>query len=66
VGTLDASLGSARTWVLQFGYYKSLKRHAYLCKRHFYAAHIDGEGDGRDAALVQPEFIQRSVKERDD
>jgi len=61
----DPSVGTARTWVLQFGYYKSLKRRTYLWNRQFYAPHVDEDGDGRDPALVQPEFIQRSVEEKE-
>jgi RNA polymerase sigma-70 factor (ECF subfamily) len=61
----DPSVGSARTWILQFGYYKSLKRRTYLWKHQFYAPHIDEDSDGRDPALVQPEFIQRSFEEQE-
>ena len=61
----DPSVGTARTWVLQFGYYKSLKRRTYLWNHQFYAPHLDEDGDGRDPALVQPEFIQRSVEEKE-
>jgi RNA polymerase sigma-70 factor, ECF subfamily len=61
----DPSVGTARTWVLQCGYYKSLKRRTYLWNRQFYAPHVDEHGDGRDPALVQPEFIQRSVEEKE-
>jgi RNA polymerase sigma-70 factor (ECF subfamily) len=61
----DPSVGSARTWVLQFGYYKSLKRRTYLWNRQFYGPHVDEDGDGRDPAMVQPEFIQRSVEEKE-
>jgi len=61
----DPSVGTARTWVLQFGYYKSLKRRTYLWNHQFYAPHLDEAGDGRDPALVQPEFIQRSVEEKE-
>ena len=61
----DPSVGSARTWILQFGYYKSLKRRTYLWRRQFYAPHVDEDGDGRDPALIQPEFIQRSVEEKE-
>jgi RNA polymerase sigma-70 factor (ECF subfamily) len=61
----DPAIGPARTWVLQFGYYISLKRRKYLSNRHFYAPHLDEDGDGRDPALVQPEFIQRSVEQKE-
>src|SRR6266849_1542417 len=61
----DPSVGTARTWVLQFGYYKSLKRRTYLWNRQFYAPHVDEAGDGLDPARVQPELIQRSVKEKE-
>jgi len=61
----DPSIGSGRTWVLQFGYYKSLRRRKYLSNRHFYAPHLDEHGDGRDPALVQPESIQRSVEAKE-
>lgn len=61
----DPSLGTARTWVLQFGYYKSLKRRTYLLNRQFYAAHVDEHGDGHDPALLQPEFVQRSLEEKE-
>ncbi|MGD0425279.1 MAG: sigma-70 family RNA polymerase sigma factor [Candidatus Acidiferrales bacterium] len=60
----DPSVGTARTWVLQFAYYKSLKRRTYLWNRQFYAPHVDEDGDGCDPALRQPEFIQRSVEEK--
>src|SRR5260370_29132719 len=58
----DPSVGTARTWVLQFGCYKSLKRRTYLWNRQFYAPHVDEAGDGRDPPLVHPEFIQGSVE----
>jgi RNA polymerase sigma-70 factor, ECF subfamily len=58
----DPSVGPARTWVLQFGYYKSLKRRRYLSKRHFYEDHGSIEEDRRDPLMVQPEFVQRSVE----
>jgi RNA polymerase sigma-70 factor (ECF subfamily) len=58
----DPSVGPARTWVLQFGYYKSLKRRRYLSKRQFYAPHLNLGEETRDPLLVQPEFIQRSVE----
>jgi RNA polymerase sigma-70 factor (ECF subfamily) len=58
----DPARGSARTWVLQFCYYKSMKRRTYLSKRHFYAASVSADGDGCDSLLVQQEFIQRSVE----
>ena len=61
----DPAVGPARTWVLQFGYYKSLKRRTYLWNRQFYAPHMDEDGDGCDPALLQPEFIQRSVEEKE-
>jgi DNA-directed RNA polymerase specialized sigma24 family protein len=61
----DPSRGSARTWVLQFGYYKSLKRRTYLWNRQFYAPHVDEDGDACVPALVQPELIQRSVEEKE-
>jgi RNA polymerase sigma-70 factor, ECF subfamily len=60
----DPSVGTARTWVLQFGYYKSLKRRTYLWSRQFYTPHVDEDGDGRDPALIQPEFIQRSLEDK--
>jgi RNA polymerase sigma-70 factor (ECF subfamily) len=58
----DPSVGSARTWVLQFGYYKSLKRRSYLSKRHFYEEHAVVDDQHCDPLLVQPEFVQRSVE----
>ena len=61
----DPGVGSARTWVLQFGYYKSLKRRSYLWNHQFYAPHVDDDGDGRDSTLAQPEFIQRSIEEKE-
>jgi len=61
----DPSVGTARTWVLQFAYYKSLKRRTYLWNRQFYSRHVDGDGDGCDPALLQPEFIQRSVEDKE-
>ena len=61
----DPSVGTARTWVLQFGYYKSLKRRTSLLSRQFYAPRVDEHGDGRDPALVQPEFVQRSLEEKE-
>ena len=61
----DPSVGSARTWVLQFGYYKSLKRRRYLARRHFYEEHVHVEDDPREPLVVQPEFVQRSVECRE-
>src|SRR6266513_1812891 len=58
----DPSVASARTWVLQFGYYKSLKRRRYLSKRQFYDKHVCTDEDDYDPLLVQPEFIQRSTE----
>src|SRR6266852_3910014 len=58
----DPSVGPARTWVLQFGYYKSLKRRRYLSKRHFYEPHVRVDNDPRDPVMVQTEFVQRSVE----
>ena len=58
----DPSIGPARTWVLQFGYYKSLKRRRYLSKRHFYEEHVSLDQDRLDPLMVQPEFVQRSVE----
>ena len=58
----DPSVGPARTWVLQFGYYKSLKRRRYLSKRHFYEEHVRAEEDRQDPLMVQPEYVQRSVE----
>jgi len=59
----DQSVGPARTWVLQFGYFKSLKRRRYLSKRHFYDKPQNAENDdASEEALVQPEFIQRSLE----
>ena len=61
----DPSLGSARTWVLQFGYYKALKRRRYLSKRQFYDKHAHLDDDHCDALVAQPEFIQRSVESKE-
>ena len=61
----DPSVGTARTWVLQFGYYKSLKRRRYLSKRHFYEPHVSVEEDSGDPVMVQPEFVQRSFECRE-
>jgi RNA polymerase sigma-70 factor, ECF subfamily len=58
----DPTVGSARTWVLQFGYYKSLKRRRFLSKRHFYQEALHLEDEPRDPHLVKPEFVQRSVE----
>jgi RNA polymerase sigma-70 factor, ECF subfamily len=58
----DPSIGSARTWILQFGYYKSLKRRRYLSKRQFYDKHLCSDDNHGDPLLVQPEFIQRGVE----
>ena len=58
----DPSVGPARTWVLQFGYYKSLKRRRYLSKRHFYEEHVSVDEDRHDLLMVQPEYVQRSVE----
>ena len=58
----DPSVGPARTWVLQFGYYKSLKRRRYLSKRHFYEGHVSVDEDRQDPLMVQPEYVQRSVE----
>jgi RNA polymerase sigma-70 factor, ECF subfamily len=61
----DPSIGPARTWVLQFAYYKSLKRRTYLANRQFYSPRLDEDGDGHDPALIQPEFIQKGVEEKE-
>jgi RNA polymerase sigma-70 factor (ECF subfamily) len=61
----DPSVGPARTWVLQFGYYKALKRRRYLSKRQFYDKHVDVDDHHCDAVLAQPEFIQRSVESKE-
>jgi RNA polymerase sigma-70 factor (ECF subfamily) len=61
----NPSVGSARTWVLQFGYYKALRRRTYLWKRHFYCQPMNGDGDHRDPVLVQPEFIQKSLEHKE-
>jgi RNA polymerase sigma-70 factor, ECF subfamily len=61
----DPSVGSARTWVLQFGYYKALKRRRYLSKRQFYDKHVGVDDDHDDALVAQPEFIQRSVESKE-
>lgn len=58
----DPSVGPARTWILQFGYYKSLKRHRYLSRRQFYAARPSWDEEIRDPLLVKPEFIQKDVE----
>src|SRR5260370_21079152 len=58
----DPSVGPARTWVLQFGYYKSLKRRRYLSKRHFYEQHVRVDEDRQDPLMVQPEYVQRSIE----
>jgi RNA polymerase sigma-70 factor (ECF subfamily) len=61
----DPSVASARTWVLQFGYYKSLKRRRYLSKRHFYKEHVVVDDKQCDPLLVQPEFVQRSIERKE-
>jgi RNA polymerase sigma-70 factor (ECF subfamily) len=61
----DPSVASARTWVLQFGYYKALKRRRYLSKRQFYGNHVHVDDDQCAALLAQPEFIQRSVESKE-
>ncbi len=48
----DPSVGTARTWVLQFGYYKSLKRRRYLSKRHFYEPHVRVDDGGVSVMTV--------------
>jgi RNA polymerase sigma-70 factor, ECF subfamily len=58
----DPSVGPARTWVLQFAYYKSLKRRRYLSKRHFYEEHVSVDEDRHNPLMVQPEYVQRSVE----
>jgi len=59
----DPSIGSARTWILQFGYYRALKRRAYRWKHQFYGANTSS--DSCDPVLVQPEFIQKSLEQRE-
>ena len=61
----DPSVGPARTWVLQFGYYKSLKRRRYLSKRHFYEEHVSVDEDRHDPLIVQAEYVQRSVESKE-
>jgi RNA polymerase sigma-70 factor (ECF subfamily) len=61
----DPSVGSARSWVLQFGYYKSLKRRRHLSKRHFYEEHASVDDAQLGPLLVQPEFVQRSVERKE-
>jgi DNA-directed RNA polymerase specialized sigma24 family protein len=56
----DPSVGTARTWVLQFAYYKSLKRRTYLWNRQFYAPHVDEDGDGCDPAERRRETACRA------
>jgi len=61
----NPSVGSARTWVLQFAYYKSLKRRRFLSARHFYDEHTPVDDSISDPLLVQPEFVQRSLECRE-
>lgn len=61
----DPSVGSARTWVLQFAYYKSLKRRRFLSSRHFYDQHTPVDDTVSDPLLVHPEFVQRSLECRE-
>ena len=61
----DPSVASARTWILQFGYYKALHRRRYLSKRQFYDQYVQVEDERNDPLLAQPEFIQRSVESKE-
>jgi RNA polymerase sigma-70 factor (ECF subfamily) len=61
----DPSVGSGRTWVLQFGYYKALKRRRYLSKRQFYDNHVHVDDGHCDAVVGKPEFVQRSVESKE-
>jgi RNA polymerase sigma-70 factor (ECF subfamily) len=58
----DPGLAPAHTWILQFAYYKSLKRRRYLSNRHFYDKHISVEDDGDDPLFIEPPFAQTSVE----
>ena len=60
----DPALAAARTWVLQFAYYKSLKRRRYLSKRHFYDKHVSVDDEGSDPVFVEPAYVQTSVEFR--
>ena len=42
--------GSAKTWILQYAYHRSLNRKKYLALRHFY-------DDPEDSALNQHEYF---------
>jgi hypothetical protein len=53
---LDPSVPSTRAWVLQFGYYKSLKRRRYLFKRQFYDKHVCTDEGDNNPLLVQHSF----------
>jgi RNA polymerase sigma-70 factor (ECF subfamily) len=61
----NPTLGPARTWVLQFGYYKSLRRRRDLQRRHFLEQAVVNEQDGSDPLLIQPEFIQRHIEAKE-
>jgi RNA polymerase sigma-70 factor, ECF subfamily len=61
----DPSVASARTWVLQFGYYKSLKRRRDRSKRHFYEELMVVDDEHHSPLLAQPEFVQRNVECKD-
>lgn len=61
----DPALSPARTWILQFGYYKSLVRRRYLAKRHFYQDGARTDDDGAGAVLPQPEFSQGSIESKE-
>jgi RNA polymerase sigma-70 factor, ECF subfamily len=61
----DPAVGPARTWILQFAYFKSLRRRRDLSKHHFRQRTIAADGDDNDPSLMRPEFIQRSVESKE-
>jgi RNA polymerase sigma-70 factor (ECF subfamily) len=61
----DPAVSPARTWILQFGYYKSLVRRRYLAKRHFYQDRVSTDDDGSEMLLPQPGFSQRSIESKE-
>ena len=48
-GQFDRSKGSAKTWILQYAYYRSLSRRHYLALRNFYDQRQISEGEVFDS-----------------
>ena len=61
----DPSVGTARTWVLTIRLLQIAEAPTLPLEPPILRPHVDEAGDGRDPALIQPEFIQRSVEEKE-